>query len=628
MSIKSTLTSGVSSSLSKHTNPDSVGLTRITDDWVRNPSWTPLPTVLDTEQKVVLLFAVTSLNNAIGITVSGAYAVDWGDGTSTTHTAASIASKTYDYTAASLANTNAPVTLSTGTNLVNRTAHGYTDGMVVTLYDVVTTTSIISGINYYVVNATTDDFQLSLTKGGNVETINASGTAALLDHKQAIITITPQSGQNLTSVSFNSMPAGVTIASNTYVNGMLDLLISGPNLTTLTLSANVPATWLSRLERAQLISTNSVINQSYMFSKCTALRSVPTWTLPSTGSVNLANMFEYCRELKTAPMMNTVAVTATTNMFTACSALAAVPLYNLAACTSTTSMFSLCSNLQSVPPFNLSAATNTSGMFSTCTSLKNVPAFNLSSSTNNSSMFYACSSLETVPMHTLRAVSGGLTVNLMFSNCTNLKTVAPLNLSFATNTASMFSGCFRLSRLPWTSITMPLCTNASSMFYSCTFLEEVPTVNLTNTAAVTVSGMFNLCTSLQRTGTITIAQNTGSINIDNMFTGCNSLTEVYINNTTVAVGSASGAFQTCKRLRKVRFGSAGVNLSTATTAVFSDCPNLLEHPSFSAAAAAAANAVVGLYSNSSMLKSGGLTGLKYTHALVSLDLNATDFTNE
>ncbi len=63
--------------------------TQFVDDWVRNPAWPAIPTVLASEQKIVGLYAVWPGDGAgnganfFAFNGQGAYTINFGDGTTT-----------------------------------------------------------------------------------------------------------------------------------------------------------------------------------------------------------------------------------------------------------------------------------------------------------------------------------------------------------------------------------------------------------------------------------------------------------------------------------------------------------------------------------------------------------------
>ncbi len=198
-----------------------------------------------------------------------------------------------------------------------------------------------------------------------------SDTIANFTYKQCIITITPQSGQNLTLINLNQYHTSIgSGTSYDLVTGFLDIRINALSCTTLVIGATTASEYVQHrmLEQCVIGQIGNILDSSSMFQNCTSLQSVPLFNLASA--------------------------TTTTSMFPNCYSLQSVSLFNLASATTTTSMFANCSSLQSVPLFNLSSATTTTQMFTNCTSLQSVPLFNLASATTTTSMFQNCYSLK------------------------------------------------------------------------------------------------------------------------------------------------------------------------------------------------------------------------------------------
>ena len=201
----------------------------------------------------------------------------------------------------------------------------------------------------------------------NNPALAASITA--LPYKQAIVTVTPQTGQNLTSLNLfvKHNQAGLV---NGYASGWLDLRISGQSLATLTISGT--STSLVRhtlLEQVEILNS-SVTNMSSMFNNCYALASIP---MLDTGSVtNMSSMFNNCYSLTSIPALNTSSVANMLGMFYGCYALASIPMLDTSSVTNMANMFASCYSLTSIPALNTSSVTNISGMFSSCLNLSSI----------------------------------------------------------------------------------------------------------------------------------------------------------------------------------------------------------------------------------------------------------------
>jgi surface protein len=500
--------------------------------------------------------------NVIALSCSNPYTINFGDGTTTNYGAGIQADYAYNYNDPDLAGTDGPVTFTASTDLVNRTAHGYTNGMMVQFYNIVTTTGITEAQYYYVINATANTFQVSATVGGAALDFVGDGSATLLPYKIATVTITPQAGQNIQVVNFNlrvNTPVGLTQG---YATGWLDLAIALPQLFGLTIGGtNVTH---SNLQQVRLLTLGSnATSFQNLFNNCRNLQSVIITA--STASVtDTSFMFSVCTSLRSAPLFNTAAVTNMSNMFQNCRSLTSVPLYNTANVTNMSSMFFVCRNLKSVPLFNTAAVTNMSSMFNTCSSLSSVPLFNTASVTLMPGMFGNCTSLTSIPLFNTALVQS---MDSAFSNC-RFTTIPLLNTSAVINMNSMFNGCSALTSVPL--LNTSAVQNMSNMFNGCTSLISVPRFN--TVSATLMSGMFGNCDILESVPLF----NTASVgNMSNMFQNCGALRSVPLFNTTSAQ-NMSGMFQGCSNLKEIPlFNNAAVTNMNFT---FQSCNQLRSVP--------------------------------------------------
>ena len=424
------------------------------DMYFRPSDWLTLPTVSDSEQKVVGLYAVfdSPQANYISFIAAGAYTIDWGDGTTENYASGATASHQYDY-------------------------------------------------------ARLD-----------------SGTLSTRGYRQAIITITPQAGQNLTSLDFT---ARHPVFSAVTINNWLDVVISGPNLTSIKFGSS-PITNINKyLEQVKILSHGNITDTSYMFSQCTSL--------------------------KIGPVFDTSNVTTSNYMFNGCTSLTEIPRYRLGNSTSMISMFSNCSLLRTIPYLNTSSVTQMFNMFNGCSSLQNIPNFNTATVTNTNSMFRGCSSLTEIPM---------------------------LDTSNVTDARSMFAGCSSLRKIP--KLNLSNITSASGLFKDCTSLKYIPEINLssvTDLGSTTDLGAFQGCTSLEKVDAIFSATIT---NTQGAFDNCRSL-KVLPAATIASVlqgdsSATSGMFQNCSEIEWIppTYSFSGANQCSL---FFRNCTKLKEIPS-------------------------------------------------
>lgn len=357
------------------------GISTGSGGWVRHPEWLTLPTLSDTDQRVVMVYEVRPTMTACSVTCAGAYQVDWGDG-------------------------SAVQSVASGVNV----QHTYVFA----------------------------DLPHSLADG----------------NKQVLVSITPQSGQSLTSV--NLTPAHADY-SKSWVNGILDLAINAPALNALTLQSVFPGTskaW--RMQRFSL-GKNSLISLVSLLASCVSLVTVPRLDTDLVTSCQYA--FQKCYALLEGPAMNTAAVTNFSNMFASCSSLRSVPNYNTANGTDFSSMFSSCAALRRLPTINYGKATTLSSFVVNAYSLQAIPAINAPLATNVSSLA---------------------------SGCGALAEAGPLSFPAATNSATMFGTCAALERC---LLSLPIATSLASCNLNRAALVELfgtlPTV--TGSPALTIT---------------------------------------------------------------------------------------------------------------------------------------------
>jgi surface protein len=221
--------------------------------------------------------------------------------------------------------------------------------------------------------------------------------------RQAMIVITPQAGQNLTSVSFDFRHS--SLSGITYTTPIIEITLSAPNCTTLTIGGTTGN--LRLLDQCTILSHNT-ISASNMFNVCASLKSIPLFD--TSYVTNMANMFTGCASLQSIPLFDTSSAQNMTNMFSGCSTLQSVPLFNISSVTTMSNMFNGCSMLQSVPLFNTSSAINMGSMFNGCRSLQSIPNFNCSRATTSSFFALNCNGLK-------RCQATGIKSAVSFANC-------------------------------------------------------------------------------------------------------------------------------------------------------------------------------------------------------------------
>lgn len=313
--------------------------------------------------------------------------------------------------------------------------------------------------------------------------------------KPVIITITPQSGQTLSSIDLQKKHTSSNSAQVVSVN-WIDICIAGSSITSLFVGRNGNYVNLSMLYSFSLLSssltdasyffnncyslvyvydfnTASLSTMSYMFNNCYALEYIP---LLNSGSATEARfMFLNCYNLSTIPLINTAYVSDFSRMFQGCCSLICVPLLNTGSCYTMSRMFLGCSSLKTIPLFNTSTAVDMSYMFSDCRSLVNIPALNTSNVSDMSYMMLNCVSLTSIPQFNTSSV---INTREMLENCSSLVEVQQINMSSVTNCIGMFSGCSSITYIP--QLNFNSASNLTELFYGCVSLSRSKSINTKN----------------------------------------------------------------------------------------------------------------------------------------------------
>jgi surface protein len=233
-----------------------------------------------------------------------------------------------------------------------------------------------------------------------------AGTDCSRGYRQALVSITPQAGQNLTAVSFNYKHSQAGL--NAYRSQWLDIAVAGGNITSMVVGGTTGN--LAMLEQFQFVGTANagLTNMESMFQLCYSLQSIPLF---DTGSVqNMSSMFHACRSLQAVPLLDTSSVKNMSNMFQYCYSLQSVPLLDTSSVTTMTSMFAYCYSLQSVQLIDTSIVKNMANMFYNCRSLQSVPLLDTSSVTTMAGMFESCVSLGAAALQ-------GTLIDHSFASC-------------------------------------------------------------------------------------------------------------------------------------------------------------------------------------------------------------------
>lgn len=418
------------------------GSSPVINEWVRPSDWLPITKPDGTSQKVIGLFAVfDSESNYVAFSASGAYTVDWGDGSAPENYTSGTKCQ-HKYTFASI-------------DPATTTAEGYRQ--------VIITITPQAGQNLSVINCQ----QYHSEVGGNygytawLELYASTSHADVLGGLSNWMVTTNQTMLPMLKAVY-LLPCNTVVSNNigsTWFKGQAENVeyveISRPNVV---ITGSGPFQYLRLIKKfnilpgtkvttgkdlflecnslveAPMLDLSNCLSTSYMFSNCTSLQIVPQYV--TTNVTDMSYMFNLCRSLETVPLFNTQNNTTMRSMFSNCYVLKSVPLFNTAKVNSFLSTFSSCTLLTEVPLFNTSKVTSFSSAFSNCFLLKTVPAFDTSLCTDFSYMFSACYSLVEVPTFNTASAT---TMAYMFNGAYSLKKIPDFNTTNNTS-ISNFTG--------------------------------------------------------------------------------------------------------------------------------------------------------------------------------------------
>lgn len=331
-----------------------------------------------------------------------------------------------------------------------------------------------------------------------------SGTVTSEGFRQAIMVVTMQSGQTMTTANFTVTPTGTI---NGYVMQYREIVMAGASVSTIgvggggvtTLPAirwftyvgpsNCTIPKLTNLSQLRGITgtqwTSTMTDASNWLSGCSNLETVPL--LDFSSVTNLSSAFQNCVRLRSVPLFNTASVINMTSTFSGCQSLTTVPLFDTSHVTNFTSTFSGCVSLATIPLLVTSAATTMQSMFSSCNSLASIPAFDVGNCTLFSSTFSSCSSLASVPA-SLNTVKG-TDFSSMFINCSTLSAHPAMDVSLGINFTTMFQACISLA-----VINLPTSSKGTNFTSFCASCNSLRSLNINMTLATTV-GQFQTSAS-------------------------------------------------------------------------------------------------------------------------------------
>jgi len=522
--------------------------------YVRPADWLDIDSLVSPgDEKIVALFAVfDSDSNRVAFRCTGAYQVDWGDGTVTSYASGVVAEHAYSYASLSASTDTTrgyrqaiiTITPQAGQSLLLWQVQSYR-------YTGVTWNYMEAwlDIKMSVPNMTICDIKSGATLMYMCEKLVWIGPTAMTNHTTRCsgwyglqhLELPPTTSYNQAFINCKSLAYfdhDFSLATNvqTAFQGS-GLRYADYDLASTTNTTNLFFSCTDLLN-AKIVNANGPCTQ--MFRSCNRLEKVDF-----SGSPTLTNeMFNGCTTLLEPPNITVDLITNASGMFINCSSLRTTLAGTFSVCTNMNTMYSGCNSIVYITPFYMGACQNASLMFNACNSLKEVPLLDTSAVTNNVRMLDACSALTTVAALDFSSVTrwgqpntGAFTscvlvqflptfdcvstttdtyglyrafqnmnnlIRLDLNNtgaitgwqefvrsCFALTEIGPMDMSSGTNFTAAFVGCYNLRRMQGTGIKVTVSFNQCQL--DATAIDEI----FTNLAVV--AGQ-----------TITVSQNPGS----------------------------------------------------------------------------------------------------------------------
>lgn len=289
------------------------------------------------------------------------------------------------------------------------------------------------------------------------KSINWSGvsdtTLTSTGYRQAIVRVTPQAGQQLTS--FDGLEA-ITEDPIFPNSSVVSVKMAGQNFTTLT---NAFSSWYN-LEDFEFVGTHNPTAMSSMFVGCVNLKKI--YQLNTSSATNLSSFCSGCWNLLEVPPLNLDSCTSFNTAFFGCVNLTYLEPIDLSnsPLTSLNQSFRQCRMISRLPVKNTENITNFQYTFSEMENLTSIEGISFAAATTLNLTFSGCFNIERItPLAWPSNYTG--TLNGTFQNCYRLKDITPFQTSGVTNMAITFNGCRKLQDLSWADMSSVTVANGT-----------------------------------------------------------------------------------------------------------------------------------------------------------------------
>lgn len=272
----------------------------------RPADWLPLPTVTDTDRKFVGLHAINEHANFCALQCTGAYTVDWGDGTIEDFASTVIAYHQYNYATYDVANAT----------LCSR---GYKQAIVTVTPQAASTITVFN-------------LKIKHNQAGLVDGYSSGWLDIAL------------SLPNLSASGLVISTSAVTVQHSLLEQAKLENIGGTTSLLGLFYAC-------SSLVSLYIKKTVNITTTFSMFAYCYALQTVPFFD--TSNVTTTTSMFFRCFILSKLPLFDMSKVTTASSMLNSCTLLQSISALNLTSVTTTTDMFLGCSSVYKASFINM-----------------------------------------------------------------------------------------------------------------------------------------------------------------------------------------------------------------------------------------------------------------------------------
>lgn len=325
------------------------------------------------------------------------------------------------------------------------------------------------------------------------------------------------------------------------------------------------------------MGTNSTMN--YTFAECPNITTLNNITIPK-NVVAVEGMFYKCPLTSINSMIVNVQGSIK-GLFKGCEKLTSITTLLIPNVTDAESTFEGCINLETLTGFNLpTTCTNVSNLFKGCYKLTRLTGLNLGSTITKGDN-WCPPNLTTVENCTIN------TNKAKFTNVTSLVTVQDTNIT-GDDLSDLFNGCTKLVNLKNCSITAN--RSLACVFKNCKSITQSP-ITVIKDSVTNIDEMFSGCTSITDISGMTFGRGitnatswippnlttANNVTIKNevvKFNDCTTLTSC-LNLNLQGVTSLNYFFSNCSNVTEISFNpNTSCSTITSMAACFTKCSKL------------------------------------------------------